>query len=300
MPLLVTGTIALDSVETPHGRHDNVLGGSAVYFSYSAGYFTPPRLVGIVGEDFPREHVDMLAGRGIDIGGLEVKKGAKTFRWKGSYAGSMNEATTLETHLNVIAEHAPAIPPRFRDSKFVFLANTAPGLQLALLRQATAPKLVVADTMNLWINTARDDLLALMKHIHGMVLNDGEARMLTGQSNVAAAAEAVLKMGPRFVVIKKGEHGCYMAGDGHRFALPSYPTRTVVDPTGAGDSFAGAMMGYLATREVFSPAELRTALAYGTVAASFVIEDFSLYRFRKIERADIESRLAEFRSITGF
>jgi sugar/nucleoside kinase (ribokinase family) len=163
-----------------------------------------------------------------------------------------------------------------------------------------APKLVVADTMNLWINTAREDLVALMKHIHGMVLNDGEARMLTGEGNVAAAAEAVLKMGPRFVVIKKGEHGCYMAGDGHRCALPSYPTTRVVDPTGAGDSFAGAMMGYLATREVFSPAELRAALGYGTVTASFVIEDFSLYKFRKIERADIDGRLAEFRKLTSF
>jgi sugar/nucleoside kinase (ribokinase family) len=212
----------------------------------------------------------------------------------------MNEAKTLETHLNVIAEHAPAVPTKFADSKFVFLANTHPALQLSLLKQIAAPKLVVADTMNLWINTARDALVALMPHLHGMVLNDGEARLLTEKQNLAAAAEAVLAMGPKFVVIKKGEHGCLMASEDGKFALPSFPTKHVIDPTGAGDSFAGAMMGYLSTREVFSMPELRTALAYGTVTASFAIEDFSLYKFRQIERAAIDERLGQFRKMTGF
>jgi sugar/nucleoside kinase (ribokinase family) len=294
--LLVTGTIALDSVETPFGRHDNVLGGSATFFSYAASYFTSPRLVGIVGEDFPREHIELLAGRRIDTAGLTIKDGAQTFRWRGSYSGNMNEAQTLETHLNVIAQHNPAVPAKFADSKYVFLANTHPGLQLSLLRQIESPKLVVADTMNLWIDIARDDLRALMKHIHGMVLNDGEAKMLTGKSNLVSAAEDVLEMGPQFVVIKKGEHGCLMAGrGGEKFALPSFPTKTVVDPTGAGDSFAGGMMGYLSTREVFSMSELKTALAYGTVTASFTIEDFSLERLKKVERPAIEERLSVFR-----
>jgi sugar/nucleoside kinase (ribokinase family) len=300
MSLLVTGTIALDSVETPFGRHDNVLGGSATFFGYAASFFTSPRLVGIVGDDFPREHIDMLASRRIDTAGLEIKSGAKTFRWKGSYHGDMNEAKTLETHLNVIAEHAPTVPDKFRDTQFVFLANTHPALQLQLLRQVQHPRLVVADTMNLWITTAKDALLELMKHINGMVLNDGEAKLLTGESNLVAAAEAVLSYGPKFVVIKKGEHGCLMAGHGEYFALPSFPTRRVVDPTGAGDSFAGAMMGYLSTRESLSAAELRTALAYGTVTASFAIEDFSLYRFKEIERRAIDDRLAKFRQVVGF
>jgi len=300
MSLLVTGTLAFDSVETPFGRHDDVLGGSATFFSYASSFFTKPRLVGIVGDDFPSAHCDLLRSRNVDLAGLQVKAGAKTFRWKGSYAGNMNEATTLETHLNVIAEHAPAVPESFRDSTHIFLANTHPGLQLALLKQITKPKLVVADTMNLWITTARDDLLNLMKHIDGMVLNDGEAKLLTGEQNLAIAAEKVLTMGPKFVVIKKGENGCLLAGGKEKFALPSFPTTRVVDPTGAGDSFAGAMMGFLSERGASGPDDVKLALAYGTVTASYVIEDFSLYRFREIAREDIDRRLGEFRRMTSF
>jgi sugar/nucleoside kinase (ribokinase family) len=298
--LLVTGSIGVDTVETPAGRRDGVIGGSAVYFSYAASFFTPVRLVGVVGEDCPRELWNVFESREVDTGGLEVRKGSKTFRWHGSYLKDLNEAESIQTDLNVLAERAPKIPDNFRDSRYVFLANTHPVLQQEMLCCLKEPRLIVADTMNLWINTAREELVKLLGMIHGLVLNDGEARLLTEKNNLIEAARDVLKMGPRFVVIKKGEHGCLMVTDRDTFVLPAYPADKVVDPTGAGDSFAGGMMGYLATQGTFSPATIKRALAFGTVVASYTISDFSLAGLKSTDRDQIDDRWHHYKQAMSF
>src|SRR5439155_10887110 len=237
-----------------------------IYFSYASSFFTPVRLVGVVGDDCPPKMLNVFEGRDVDAAGLEIRKGSKTFRWHGSYLKDMNEAVTVEVDLNVLAERAPKIPENFLDSKYVFLANTHPVLQQQMASSLKSAKLIVADTMNLWIQTQRDELCKLLKQIHGLVLNDGEARLLTEKKNLIEAARDVLKMGPKFVVIKKGEHGCLMCSDRDTFVLPAFPADKVVDPTGAGDSFAGGMMGYLATQGgSISPATVKRALAFGTV-----------------------------------
>ena len=300
MSLLVTGSIGIDTVETPYGKREDVLGGSAIYFSYAASFFTPVRLVGVVGEDAPPSAFDVFQGRDVDTSGLEVRKGSKTFRWHGSFVKDMNEAVTVEVDLNVLAERAPAIPPRFLDSKYVFLANTHPALQQQMLASLSSPKLVVADTMNLWITTERVELLKLLKQIHGLVLNDGEARLLTEQKNLIDAGRAVLAMGPKFVVIKKGEHGSLLFTADEVFTLPAYPTDKVVDPTGAGDSFAGGMMGYLSTQGSFSPPTIKRALAFGTVVATYTISDFSLSGLQATTREAIDGRFAAFKAAMSF
>ena len=301
MPLLVTGSIGIDTVETPAGRREDVIGGSAVYFSYAASFFTHVRLVGVVGEDCPREMFDVFAGRDVDAGGLEVRPGSKTFRWHGSYLKDLNEAETVEVDLNVLAERAPQIPTPFLDSRYVFLANTHPALQQEMLGRLKSPRLIVADTMNLWIQTQREELSKLLTRIHGLVLNDGEARLLTEETNLIQAARQVLKMGPRFVVIKKGEHGCLMVTDHHdTFVLPAYPAHQVIDPTGAGDSFAGGMMGYLATQGSFSPATIKRAMAFGTVVASYTISDFSLAGLQATDRDKIDERWHDFKQAMEF
>ena len=300
MSLLVTGSIGIDTVETPFGKRDDVLGGSAIYFSYAASFFTPVRLVGVVGEDAPNDAFDIFKGRDVDTSGLEVRKGSKTFRWHGSFVKDMNEAVTVEVDLNVLAERAPAIPPKFVDSKYVFLANTHPALQQQMLASITAPKLVVADTMNLWITTERPELLKLLKQIHGLVLNDGEARLLTEKKNLIDAGRDVMKMGPKFVVIKKGEHGSLLFTGDEVFTLPAYPTEKVVDPTGAGDSFAGGMMGYLSTQGSFSAPTIKRALAFGTVTATYTISDFSLGGLQATSREAIDHRFAAFKNAMSF
>ncbi|HZL34426.1 MAG TPA: PfkB family carbohydrate kinase [Tepidisphaeraceae bacterium] len=301
MSLLVTGSIGLDTLETPAGVRQDVIGGSAIYFSYAASFFTPVRLVGVVGEDHPRQLFNVFEGRDVDTGGIEVRKGSKTFRWHGSYVKDMNEAVTVEVDLNVLAERAPKIPASFLDSKYVFLANTHPALQQEMLASLKSPKLIVADTMNLWIQTQQADLRKLLTKVHGFVLNDGEARLLTEEKNLIAAARQVLKMGPKFVVIKKGEHGCLMMSDRGTFVLPAFPAEKVVDPTGAGDSFAGGMMGYLATQGgAVSAATLKRALAYGTVVASYTIADFSLDAIRRADREQIDERWHEFKTAMSF
>jgi sugar/nucleoside kinase (ribokinase family) len=300
MPLLVTGSIGLDTVETPAGKREDIVGGSAVYFSYAASFFTPVRLVGVVGEDCPPALFTTFEGRDVDTSGLEVRKGSKTFRWHGSYVKDLNEAVTVEVDLNVLAERAPKIPEKFLDSQYVFLANTHPALQQQMLGHLKKPKLIVADTMNLWIQTERVELLKLLKSVHGLVLNDGEARMLTEEKNLVAAARAVRKMGPKFVVIKKGEHGALLSTDRGEFVLPAFPTDCVVDPTGAGDSFAGGMMGYLSTQGTFSPATIKRALAFGTVVASFTISDFSLDGLRRATRDAIDDRWHELKQAMSF
>ncbi|HWP39404.1 MAG TPA: PfkB family carbohydrate kinase [Tepidisphaeraceae bacterium] len=300
MSLLVTGSIGIDTVETPFGRREDVIGGSAVYFAYAASFFTPVRLVGVVGEDCPRAVFELFQGRQVDISGLEVRKGSKTFRWQGSYLKDMNEAVTVKVDLNVLAERAPRIPHNFCDSKYVFLANTHPVLQQEMAGSLNGARLIVADTMNLWIQTERKELCKLLGRIHGLVLNDGEARLLTEQKNLIQAARQVLKMGPKFVVIKKGEHGCLMCSDRDTFVLPAFPADRVVDPTGAGDSFAGGMMGYLATQGSFSASTIKRALAFGTVLASFTISDFSLGGLQSITREDIDERWNQYKQAMSF
>lgn len=300
MSLLVTGSIGIDTVETPSGKRDGVLGGSAVYFSYAASFFSPVRLVGVVGEDCPKNLLDVLKGRPIDTLGLEMRKGSKTFRWHGSYLKDLNQAVTVEVDLNVLAEQAPRLPANYLDSRYVFLANTHPALQQRMLGELRSPKLIVADTMNLWIETERAELGKLLGKIDGLVLNDGEARMLTDRENLMAAARDVLKMGPKFVVIKKGEHGCILCNDQGCFVLPAFPADAVIDPTGAGDSFAGGMMGYLAAQDDFTPSTLKRALAFGTVAASYAIADFSLGGLRAATREHLERRWAALKEAVSF
>ena len=300
MSLLVTGSIGLDTIETPAGKRDNIIGGSAIYFSYAASFFSPVRLVGVVGEDYPTSLLDVFKGRDVDTTGLEVRKGSKTFRWHGSYVQDLNNAVSIQTDLNVLAERAPRIPEPFLGSKYVFLANTHPALQQEMLKSLKEPKLIVADTMNLWIQTERPELVKLLKNIHGLVLNDGEARLLTEKKNLVQAAQDVIRMGPKFVVIKKGEHGCLLCTDKDTFVLPAFPADTVVDPTGAGDSFAGGMMGYLATQGTFSTATIKRALAFGTVVASYTIADFSLAGLGSTTRDAIDDRWHAFKTAMSF
>jgi cytidine kinase len=301
MSLLVTGSIGIDTVKTPYGLSENCIGGSAVYFSMAASFFSPVRFVGVVGPDCPFELAKVFAGRQIDLRGLEIRTGSKTFRWQGSYQGQMNEAVTDGVQLNVLAEHPPIVPKEFADSKFVFLANTAPALQLKLLEQIENPQFVVADTMNLWIENKIFDLEKLLKKIDCLIINEGEARLLARHHNTISAGQHILDMGLKVVVIKKGEYGSmFMDKDGHCFALPAYPTTKVTDPTGAGDSFAGAFMGYLAKAGKADLASLKNAMACGTVVASFTIEDFSLNSLSRIAVSDIDTRFDSLRALTNF
>jgi len=301
MPLIVTGSIGIDHIEAPTGEAKESLGGSSVYFSAAASFFAPVRLVGAVGDDFPNRFIETIESfKGVDTAGLEIRTGSKTFRWHGKYHENMNHRDTLETQLNVLGEALPPIPEAYRDSKYVFLANTHPAGQLALLKEFPDHTLVVADTMDLWIETERPILLDLLKQIDGLVLNDSEATMLTEESNIVNAADAILKLGPKFVVIKKGEHGALLRhADGHA-VLPAYPAANVVDPTGAGDSFAGGMMGSLAASGELSLPSLTKAMACGTVVASYLIEAFSLTKLQEIDRATIDARLNEYRAMMTF
>jgi len=301
MSLLVTGSIAIDTVKTPFGVSENCLGGSAVYFSMAASFFCPVRLIGVVGSDCPFDLSEVFAGRGVDLRGLETRAEGKTFRWQGSYFTTMSEVITDKVELNVLAEAPPAVPAEYKDSRFVFLANTAPALQHQLLEQIDEPVFVAADTMNCWIHNNRDDLESLLKKIDCLIINEDEARMLAAASNLIRAVEKILVMGPSVVIIKKGESGSIMGNtDGQMFILPAYPAAEVKDPTGAGDSFAGALMGYLAQTGRSDFDSLKTAVAYGTVAASFTIADFSLRGITSVSRTDIDDRFQTLRKLTQF
>ena len=301
MSLLVTGSIGIDTIKTPFGISENCLGGSAVYFSMAASFFTPVRFIGVVGVDCPFDLAQIFAGRNVDLTGLETRKNSKTFRWVGSYGENMDSRTTDSVELNVLAEAPPIVPVEYKNSKFVFLANTAPALQHKLLEQLEAPVFVAADTMNCWIDGYKDDLKILLKEIDCLIINEDEARMLTGQSNPVKAGEKILDMGPSVTVIKKGESGSMIYNaDGQKFILPAYPAAEVKDPTGAGDSFAGGFMGHLAQVGKTDFATLKKALAYGTVVASFTIADFSLTGLTSINKADIDRRLDMLRNITNF
>lgn len=300
MSLLVVGSVAFDSIQTPTAMRERVLGGSATYFSFAASFFTPVRLVGVVGEDFPPEHVALLRSRNIDTSGLHIVKGGRTFYWKGKYLPNMNDRETLEIELNVFGDFRPELPDDFRRSEFIFLANGSPATQRSVLDQATGPRLVVADTMDLWIRETHSELMALLKRVDGLVMNDSEARLLTNDENLVSAGRKILQLGPKFVVIKKGEHGAMFFSAHETYVLPAFPTERVVDPTGAGDTFAGGLMGYLAAQGNFEPKTLKEAMAYGILIASYTVEDFSLDRLQQITKADLDTRLGQYRKMLSF
>jgi sugar/nucleoside kinase (ribokinase family) len=301
MSLLVTGSIGIDTVESPAGKVEDALGGSSIYFAQAASYFTPVRLVGVVGGDCPPSFLKPMEDNPrIDLAGLEVRSASKTFRWHGRYHDDVNERDTVAVDLNVLAEAGPTIPDVFRDSEYVFLANTHPALQGELLGQLESPEFVAADTMDLWIDTERDALMDLLGRIDAIILNDSEAKQLTGDANVVTAGLELATVVKRLVVVKKGEHGSLLFMNGKVYALPSFPVTNVIDPTGAGDSFAGAMMGHLAATGRQDVQSVRKAMAYGTVTASITLEAFSLNALLNVSREDVDMRLAEFAGILGF
>jgi sugar/nucleoside kinase (ribokinase family) len=299
MSVLVVGSVALDSVETPFGKADDVLGGSGTFFSASASHFTPVQLVGVVGSDYPVEKLAPLAERGVDLAGLERAEG-ESFRWRGRYRHDLNSAETLETRLGVFSHFRPKIPAQFRQAPFVFLANIDPRLQIEVLSQVQSPRLVACDTMNFWIESRRPDLLELLKRVDLITLNDGEARQLTECSNLVKAARWIMARGPRYVIIKKGEHGAFMFHGNTIFFSPAFPLEDVFDPTGAGDSFAGGFIGYLARTGDLSEASLRRAVVYGSAMGSFAVEKFSTGRLMEITPADIERRVRDFHRLVTF
>jgi sugar/nucleoside kinase (ribokinase family) len=299
--VLVVGSVALDSVETPSGIAERALGGAATYSSVAASFFSPVRLVGVVGEDFPKEHVAYLISRGIDIRGLQTIPGGKTFHWKGSYEGDMNQANTIATELNVFKDFRPELPEDYRSSPYVFLANIDPDLQLQVLRQMTSLRLAACDTMNFWITGKRDALIEVLKRVNVAFMNDAEIRQLTGETNLARAAAKVHDLGPSHVIVKKGEHGAVMYCSGTVcFMAASYPLTDIADPTGAGDSFAGGFMGHIARTGDLSEPNLRRAVIYGSTLASFNVQDFSLNRFKRLTVKEIDDRYEEFRRIVHF
>jgi sugar/nucleoside kinase (ribokinase family) len=298
--LLVVGSVALDSVETPFGKVSEVLGGSATYFSCSASFFTQVRLVAVVGDDFPEHHLRLLKERGVDLAGLQVARG-RTFRWTGEYGYDLNEAHTLDTQLNVFADFQPSLGPDLRRAPFLFLANIAPGLQLDVLRQMhPRPRLVALDTMNFWIQGQREALSRVLAEVDVVTINDAEARQLAREPNLVKAARTIAAMGPKTVVVKRGEYGALMISDGAFFIVPAFPLEAVNDPTGAGDTFAGGFMGYLASQDRLDAAAMRRAIVYGSVMASFTVEDFSLNRLARLTRAEIAERYAAFQDLSRF
>ncbi len=297
MSILIVGSVALDTVKTPLRERKDILGGSATYAAYAASFFSPVNLVAVVGTDFPQRYTNILEKRKIDLEGLEKKKG-KTFRWSGSYEEDMNKRRTLHLSLNVFKSFRPSIPGRYRNSRYLFLSNIDPELQLGILRQARKPKLVVADTIDHWIINKRKLLLTLLKKIDIFLLNDEEARMLSGTSSLARAARFLISRGPPRVIIKKGEHGALMFSRCGCFALPGYPLEKVSDPTGAGDCFAGGFLGYLAKKERFREGEFRKGVIYGSVLASFAVENFGLNRLRSLTAKEIEERYKDFKDMT--
>jgi sugar/nucleoside kinase (ribokinase family) len=299
LQLLVVGSVALDTVKTPFGEVEEAVGGSATYFSVSASYFAGVCMVGTIGADFPQSQVDFLNERGIDLEGLERVKG-ETFRWKGEYGYELNEAKTIDTKLNVFADFNPQLPEKYRHCPYVFLANIDPELQLQVLKQVNSPRLVACDTMNFWIHGKRDALLKTLSHVNMVVINETEARELVQEPNVIAAARRIQSWGPDTIIIKRGEYGAMMITGDEIFYAPGYPLEFVYDPTGAGDTFAGGLMGYIASCDNFSPSVLKQAMVMGSVMASFNVEDFSLNRLGAVEYEEIRSRFSEFKHLVLF
>ncbi|MBI2370098.1 MAG: sugar kinase [Deltaproteobacteria bacterium] len=299
MSILMVGSVAMDSVETPFGKAEAVLGGSAIYSSVSASYFTEVQLVAVVGTDFPEEHLALLADRQIDLGGLERAPG-QTFRWAGRYGFDLSEPETLETRLNVFEQFRPKVPEPSRDAEFVFLANIDPELQLTVLRQMRHPRLVACDTMNFWIERKREGLERVLEKVDVVIINEAEARQLSGEPNLVRAARRILGAGPDTLVIKRGEYGALMFSNDSIFSAPGYPLESIFDPTGAGDAFAGGFLGYLANTRDLTDEGLRRAVIFGSVMASFTVEDFSLNRLRQLTYPEIEARYKEFKRLAHF
>lgn len=299
MSLLVVGSVALDSVETPFGKAEDVLGGSATFFSASASHLSPVQLVGVVGSDYPMDQLRPLAERRVDLSGLERAEG-RSFRWRGRYRHDLNVAETLETHLGVFSNFRPKIPEQFRRAPFVFLGNIDPRLQLDVLKQVDRPKLVACDTMNFWIESRRPELLELLQRVDLVTLNDGEARQLSEKYNLVKAARWIMTRGPKIVIIKKGEHGAFMFSEREIFFAPAYPLEEVFDPTGAGDSFAGGFMGYLARCNELTEHNFRRAVVYGSAMGSFAVEKFSIERLLEVTPRDVAARVREFHRLTSF
>ena len=299
MSILVVGSVAFDSVETPFGKADDVLGGSATYFSTSASYFTDVSLVAVVGEDFPDEHVAVLEDRGVDLGGLSRVKG-ETFRWKGRYDFDLNQAHTLETHLNVFSDFDPVIPESYREAEFLFLANIDPELQLKVLEQVKKPKFIACDTMNFWIESKPEVLKELFTKVDLVVINEGEAREFAGEASLVKAAAKIMDGGPRILIVKRGEYGALMFNGESVFSAPAYPLEDIFDPTGAGDTFAGGLMGYIANTGDLTEESLRQAIIFGSTMASFNVEAFSLDRLKALTRQEINARFGEFKRLTHF
>ncbi len=292
MALLVVGSTAFDSIETPFGKAADCLGGSAVYCSMAAALFTEARLVSVVGKDFPAASRELLRQKNVRLDGLQEMPG-KTFRWSGRYSADMNSRETLHLELNTFADFRPQVPATFRDSSFVFLANGAPETQMAVLAQMSNSTFAVADTMDFWIETKREALLELLRKVDGVILNDQEIKLLTGESNLIRAGRKALVLGPKLVILKKGEHGCFLFSNFFHHALPAYPTDRVVDPTGAGDSFAGGFMGFLAECDSLSLWNMKRAIAYGTVTASLTVEGFGVHALAGATREQVERRYQE-------
>lgn len=299
MSVLIVGSTALDSIKTPTGENPRLLGGSASHAAVAASFFAPVKMVGVVGHDFPKKYVALYKKHRIDLSGLQMRDG-KTFHWSGEYEVNMNNRRTLLTELGVFEQFTPHLPDAHKQSPFVLLANIAPALQHHVLDQMSRPKLVVADTMDLWLNIALDDLIRLLRRVDGFVLNDSEAHQLTKEDNVFAAMRKIHKLGPRYVIIKKGSHGSILSGPQGFFICPAYPLHKVVDPTGAGDSFVGGLMGYLSTAGGSVEANLRRAMVHGSVAASFCCEGFGLTRTTRVKKSDIQKRVKELEKLTQF
>ena len=299
MSVLIVGSTALDSIKTPKAENPRLLGGSASHAAVAASFFSPVKMVGVVGDDFPKRYLDLYRRHKIDLEGLQILPG-KTFHWSGEYELNMNNRRTLLTELGVFETFNPTLPKSYQASQFVLLANIAPALQHHVLDQMRRPKFVVADTMDLWLNIALPDLLKLIKRLDGFVLNDSEAHQLTKEDNVFAAIKKIHKLGPKYVIIKKGSHGSILSGPRGFFICPAYPLHTVVDPTGAGDSFVGGMMGYLATARGSIDNHIRRGMIYGSVTASFCCEGFGLNRTNQVKRAQIDKRVKELEKLTKF
>lgn len=296
--ILVVGSVALDTVKTPFGEVKEVLGGSSTYFAFAASFFTNVNLVGVVGEDFPSKYLGLLRARGIDLSGLEIRKG-ETFRWSGVYGYDLNQRETISVALNVFKEFHPKLSPELKRCPYVFLANIDPELHLEVIEQITRPKLIVCDTMDIWIRNKRKLLEKTLELVDILVLNDSEAREFTQEANLIKAGKAILRFGPASVIIKKGEHGLIYISASSFFAIPAYPLESVYDPTGAGDSFAGGFLGYLA-KEAGDERKIKLALVYGTIMASFAVEDFSLERLKRVTPDEIKKRVMEFKEMTHF
>jgi len=295
----VVGTVAFDSIETPFGSAERVLGGSASYFAVAASFFSPVKIVGVIGQDFPEEYLAIFSGRGVDLEGLRREKG-ETFHWRGRYHEDLNVRDTVELHLNVLSGFVPHLPESYRDAEYVFLGNIDPDMQMEVLRQLRRMRLVACDTMDHWILNSGVALRKVLRKIETLVINDSEARLLSGEHNIVRAARAILKMGPKVVLIKRGEYGVLQFSDSSIFGTPAYPLEEVFDPTGAGDSFAGGFMGYLARSGDHSERGLRRSIVYGSVVASFTVEDFGLKRLTRLSLGEVEERYQRFLALTDF